>query len=559
MSPLISIVTGTYNRLNHLKSMVESVRLSIGVGISYEIIVVDGGSKDGTINWCRLQKDIVLIEHGELLGAVKAFNDGAKVAKGTYVILANDDITFIDESIQSAISFMEDNSDIGIGCFYQDRRGWDWHVEQMPGVVNGKQASVDYGQVCIVPRWLGDMVGWWGDYLRTYGGDNELSCNVLELGYKVKPIPCACIHDSTPKDGLRAINNPPTDGNHPDTQKWLDKWTRNGLVGPVVVDDPQIENPVDRSYRILYVPIYERGHDIQRKQKRGLREALKKISIVTECDYVHRSVDYLFDLASVFKPDMFLLQFHSIGEFNESVIRELRKLHPGAVFVNWNGDYHPEHLYNNEYMRTLRLLDLTGLVTTAVESTYTKEKIRWFYWQIGYEESVAVPDRSTPKHDVLFMGNGYSDARIELVKTLRQRISSFGLYGMWPKQYRPSGNTIYDFDSGARLYKNCKIAIGDSQWPDAKGFVSNRLFQVMAVGAFMLHQWFDGAEDLLGLRDGVHFVMWSDIADLIDKIGYYLNHDKERQEIAKAGCDYVTEYHSFDARVRELIHHLWKK
>src|SRR3990172_8201697 len=92
MSPLISIVTGTYNRLKHLQSMVESVRLSVGVGIPYEIVVVDGGSKDGTLNWCRLQKDIVLIEHGELLGAVKAFNDGARAAKGTYVILANDDI-----------------------------------------------------------------------------------------------------------------------------------------------------------------------------------------------------------------------------------------------------------------------------------------------------------------------------------------------------------------------------------------------------------------------------------------------------------------------------------
>jgi len=70
----ISIVSGTYNRLPYLQKMVLSVRQSIvGVyGLDYEIILVDGGSNDTTQEWCKIQSDIRLIEHGELRGAVAA-------------------------------------------------------------------------------------------------------------------------------------------------------------------------------------------------------------------------------------------------------------------------------------------------------------------------------------------------------------------------------------------------------------------------------------------------------------------------------------------------------
>src|SRR6185503_12258143 len=172
----ISIVSGTYNRLPSLQRMVKSVRQSFtGLhGLTYQVVLVDGGSQDGTQAWCLAQPDIVLIEHGELKGAVKAFNDGAYAATGEYVIMANDDIEFVGESVLTSFIYMQTHPDCGIRCFFQNRNGRDWHVEEMPCIDNGQQVSRPYGQVCITPKWLGDYVGWWGDYLHTYGGDNEL-------------------------------------------------------------------------------------------------------------------------------------------------------------------------------------------------------------------------------------------------------------------------------------------------------------------------------------------------------------------------------------------------
>lgn len=558
---LVSIVSGTYNRLRYLQNMVDTVRTSVGVGIPYEIVIVDGGSKDGTIPYCKSHTDIVLIEQGKLLGAVKAFNAGFKVAKGKYIVIANDDIAFMDDAIMTAIGFMETHNTVGIGCFCQDRGGKEFHIEHMPAIKDDKSVSVPYGQVCIIPKWLGDKVGWWGSYLHTYAGDNEMSCNVLELGYSVEKCdPCCCIHDYVAKDELRisnmgSVENHPSQG-HPDSNAWVKKWTRNGKLGPILHKDPKIRVE-DKVSRVLYAPIYDPSvnTDLQRKTKYGLREALDREFHVVEVDYYNNHLEVL-DVADRWHPDIFLMQLQDSAKFNLNHFKYLQATNPNSIFINWNGDFHPEHILNPEYMEIMRLCHISTFVTTFMQRQYDEKKINWKYWQIGYEDirnpEDGIPLPSTKKHDVLLLGNGYHAERIKMGEILKQiKGIDVGIYGSWPKQVRINGMNIYDFADGIRLYKNCKIAISDSR-KEAPGFVSNRLFQSMAAGAFTLQQKIEGMEELIGLKDGVHLVIWSSFDDLQQKITYWLEHDDERIAIAKAGQSEVRKNHSFDARVWEL-------
>jgi glycosyltransferase involved in cell wall biosynthesis len=566
----ISVVSGTYNRLASLQRMVQSARDSVqGVlGISLDFVLVDGGSRDGTLQWCREQPDVTLIEQGTLMGAVRAFNAGAFAAEADYVILANDDVEFVDDSILKAFIYMQSDKECGIGCFYQNRNGRDWHVEEMPCVDNGKQVHRPYGQVCIVPKWLGDYAGWWGDYLHTYGGDNELSSKVYELGFKVSPIPGAKISDHEVQDDLRKINNAgqmtdprKTAGHHPDSWAWGRRWKHLDLpglpVGPIIRHYPMLENPITSKHRIVYLPIYEQGWAVQKQQKRGLREALAKVALTVEYDYIERftaigkdgMLAELGRLMRQIQPTLFLSQLHNGAQINHEDIFALRQNWPDTKFVNWNGDYWPDNLLSEDGIKLAKSFDWQLTVNRDADEKYQAMGVNSRYWQIGFEPD-GIGYEGDYNFDVVFLASGYSQARKELVSRLRSCNFNFGLFG--PGWKDAKGQTIYNFIEGCKIYRGAKISIGDSQWPDT-GFVSNRVFQALAAGGSALaHQWFRGMESL-GLEDGKTCIIWRDFSELQKKIEYYLSHEPERKAIALAGEKLALERHSFDNRVSELL------
>ena len=519
--------------------MVKSARQSFAniQGLDYEFVLVDGNSKDGTQEWCEAQPDIKLIRHLSLLGAVKAFNDGAYAATGQYVILGNDDIEFLGESILTAWIYMQENKECGIGCFLQDRgrqhmsdnHPHKYDIEEMNVVRDGRQSRAPYGQVCIVPKWLGDSVGWWGDYLETYGGDNELSSKVYELGFKVSPIPNAKIHDLEAEDELRLINNQNRmgdpkkyRGNHPDSYDYGRRWTVNRpgrLTGPVIREGA--EDSSERFERILYLPIYEQGWEhVQKKQKRGLREALAKVALIVEYDYVGKFAELgsigmfseLLDICHKLHPTIILTQIHNAGQINGDYIRRLRQANPIAKMINWNGDYYPEQLLDEAGVKLAKAFDWQLIINREVVEKHKAMGINTEYWQIGYEPD-GVGHQAEKTYDVCFLANGYSPARQQLVKQLKSVGIGLGLYGFgWPKEIT-NGQTTYDFIEGCKIYQGSKISIGDSQWPET-GFVSNRVFQALAAGGSALaHQWFKDM-DKLGLVDGKTCIIWRDFDEL---------------------------------------------
>jgi hypothetical protein len=71
----------------------------------------------------------------------------------------------------------------------------------------------------------------------------------------------------------------------------------------------------------------------------------------------------------------------------------------------------------------------------------------------------------------------------------------------------------------------------------------------------------DKPEDLddVGLKDGEHLIIYTDINDLKNKIQYYLHNDKEREEIAKNGMEFVRKNHSNEVRIKEMTEIIQKE
>jgi hypothetical protein len=322
------------------------------------------------------------------------------------------------------------------------------------------------------------------------------------------------------------------------------------------------------------LPIYEQGHAIQKEQKRGLRDALANHGLVYEIDWQAEvashghtyMLNYMLDALEFWKPDVVLTQIHTPDPqlFNAEQIHKIRKEFPDFMWANWNGDYHPEDLLSAGNMAMVKNFDLQCVVTTSVREAYSGAGIPWMYWQIGYEYTNNLPgayEGKVPHHDIVFLANGYSQERLRLARMLRDTEYDVGIYGSWGASIRANGSNLYNFVEGHKLYWNAQIAIGDNQWGDAAvGFVSNRLFQAMEGGrAALFHQYVPDLDKLLGLRDGEHYIVWTDLKDLRKKLDYWLDEHNwaKLRDIATAGGEFIRLHHSFNARVQELMEVLY--
>lgn len=75
--------------------------------------------------------------------------------------------------------------------------------------------------------------------------------------------------------------------------------------------------------------------------------------------------------------------------------------------------------------------------------------------------------------------------------------------------------------------------------------------EFMSCGTFVLS---DRPSDIkhLGFKNGQHLVLYKDMNDLKDKINYFLVNEKEREEIAENGMNFVRTNHSNDVRIGQF-------
>ncbi|MGG3283047.1 glycosyltransferase family 2 protein [Paenibacillus solani] len=106
-----SIIIPTYNGKDLLKDCIYSIKHHTKE--PYEIIVVDNGSSDGTVDICR-QEGITFVSLASNVGFPAACNKGLKIATGDTMLLLNNDVIVTRNWLQNMLNCLNSEPAIGI-------------------------------------------------------------------------------------------------------------------------------------------------------------------------------------------------------------------------------------------------------------------------------------------------------------------------------------------------------------------------------------------------------------------------------------------------------------
>lgn len=120
---MASLIVLNYNTLKVTADCIRSILFK--TEYPYELIVVDNGSEDGSVEWLQRKSYLTLIKNGENLGWATGNNRGIRASKGEYCVLVNSDIIvrtrgWLGNMIRLAQS--DDVATVGAKLLYPDGR-----------------------------------------------------------------------------------------------------------------------------------------------------------------------------------------------------------------------------------------------------------------------------------------------------------------------------------------------------------------------------------------------------------------------------------------------------
>lgn len=160
----VSIIIINWNTQDILRDCLASVYEQT-TGISYEVIVVDNASSDGSAEMVKTEfPQVALIENKENRGFAAANNQGIRIANGRYVLLLNPDTIVLDGAIQKTVAFSDSRPDVAVtGCqVWEDESTIQMTCFRFPSVLNLLFQKLGLCRAFAHSRLFGreKMVGW---------------------------------------------------------------------------------------------------------------------------------------------------------------------------------------------------------------------------------------------------------------------------------------------------------------------------------------------------------------------------------------------------------------
>ena len=194
---------------------------------------------------------------------------------------------------------------------------------------------------------------------------------------------------------------------------------------------------------------------------------------------------------------------------------------------------------NRVYGKTAQeILDYIKMVNPDFTIPDTKqdiEEVRYFedvylIRELAHIERMAVLNLLAENHSVTFYTNSQGEA-----KKLRN------VHVNPPVVFGKAASLVY---AGSKINLNISLK-------GIEGGTPQRIMDIMSAGGFVMSSYCLETAELF--EEDKEIVMFRTAEELLEKVDYYLEHDTEREKIARAGYEKVINCYTYERKMKELI------
>ena len=239
----LSIIIVAYNSTDTIVGCVNSI-LETTVDHSFEIIISDNSENEETkrvvLEHFKDNEKVIYIHNDKNYGFSKGNNIGIKKSSGKYLLFLNPDTKMYLKTIDGMVEFAKQHPDCGAATCYMklpdgslddaSHRGFPTPFRALShfsglskifprskkfGGYNltylnlSKTHEIDAlaGSFMIVPREIGEKLGWWDEDFFFYGEDIDFCYRIKEVGYKVYFVPqFEALHMKGVSSGIKKVS-----------------------------------------------------------------------------------------------------------------------------------------------------------------------------------------------------------------------------------------------------------------------------------------------------------------------------------------------------------------
>lgn len=214
-----SVIITSFNTKQILLDCLDTI-IKYTKGVSYEIIIVENGSKDGSLEaiskYAKTNNQVTLIDAKENTGFGKGANIGVKNATGKYLLFLNSDTLFFENSLKKTLDFIRKKPKLGVySCqllnkdqTFQPSGGhfptllnvlaWQFFIDDLPAINSlipsfhpsesafDKNKKTDWvtGAYMVVPKDIFNKVNGFDENIFMYTEEMEITYRIKQLGLR---------------------------------------------------------------------------------------------------------------------------------------------------------------------------------------------------------------------------------------------------------------------------------------------------------------------------------------------------------------------------------------